>query len=187
MLFVDGENFAARGQATCQLQGRAFEAGGRWRRDIFLWMQRPAKERVVQVAATLPLQAYATRASYYTSVVGSDEDVRNTEEALWALGFTPFVFKKKKDGRSKGVDITLTKDLLTHAFHGHYDAAVLATGDADYTPAVSEVRRMGKQVHLMAFSSGLGDALRLACDSLTNLDPFLHLFPLAKETEPSAK
>jgi uncharacterized LabA/DUF88 family protein len=102
--------------------------------------------------------------------------------ALWNLGFTPVVFRKAKGSRSKGVDITLTKDMLTHAFHDHYDVAVLVTGDADYEPVVSEVRRQGKAVHLCAFTNGLADRLRLACDSFTSLDARLRDLPFVAPT-----
>ena len=33
--------------------------------------------------------------------------------------------------RSKGVDIILTKDMLSHAFPGNFDAALLVAGDGD--------------------------------------------------------
>ena len=45
-----------------------------------------------------------------------------------ALGssFPPEVFKRKREGeKAKGVDIALSKDLLSHAYLDNYDVAVL--------------------------------------------------------------
>ena len=44
--------------------------------------------------------------------------------------------------RAKGVDIALTKDLLSHAFLDNYDAVVLVAGDGDYVPVVEELKRL---------------------------------------------
>jgi uncharacterized LabA/DUF88 family protein len=42
----------------------------------------------------------------------------------------PHVFRREsKERKSKGVDITLTKDLLVNAFQDNYDVAVLIAGD----------------------------------------------------------
>src|SRR4051794_12186407 len=45
---------------------------------------------------------------------------------------------------AKGVDISLTKDMLVQAFLGNYDIAVLVAADGDYLPVVEEVKRLGK-------------------------------------------
>jgi uncharacterized LabA/DUF88 family protein len=62
------------------------------------------------------------------------------------------VFKKDKQGRkTKGVDITLTRDMLSHAFRGNYDVARLIAGDGDYLPLIEEVKRLGKRVQVCFF------------------------------------
>jgi uncharacterized LabA/DUF88 family protein len=97
-------------------------------------------------------------------------------EAIWKLGFTPEVFRKDKSSqKSKGVDITLTKDVLSHAFMNNYDVAVLIAGDGDYVPLVQEVKRLGKGVEVLLFAGnglGLNPELRLACDTFHRLDEF---------------
>jgi uncharacterized LabA/DUF88 family protein len=60
------------------------------------------------------------------------------------IGFHPEVFKKKHGVKSKSVDITLSKDLLVHAFYNNYDVAVLIAGDGDYVPLVQEVKDWAK-------------------------------------------
>src|SRR5262249_28661329 len=86
-----------------------------------------------------------------------------------ALSFDPQVFKKEAQSqRSKGVDITLTKDMLSHAFLGNYSQALLVAGDADYVSLVQEVKRMGKNVFVAFFSEprfGLSEELRLTADN----------------------
>lgn len=113
------------------------------------------------------------RAMYYTSMVGDDEAIRLASETLWELGFSPAVFKKaRRDQKAKGVDIALTKDMLSHAYLNNYDTAVLMAGDGDYLPLVEEVKRLGKRVHLSFFdSSATSFALKTACDRFCDLNP----------------
>jgi uncharacterized LabA/DUF88 family protein len=76
----------------------------------------------------VPLQAHAIRAHYYTSVTGDTEKANSIRNSLWNIRFTPHVFWKKKNTKSKGVDIALTTDLLSNAYRDNYDAAVLCAG-----------------------------------------------------------
>ena len=70
------------------------------------------------------------------------------------------MLQKVKGRPSKGVDIALTCDMLSHASHDNYDVAVLIAGDGDYVPLVDEVKRLGKLVHLVFFqSTGLNPKL----------------------------
>jgi uncharacterized LabA/DUF88 family protein len=94
------------------------------------------------------------------------------------MSFHPEVFKKPRTReRAKGVDIALTKDLLSHAYNDNYDATVLVAGDGDYVPLVNEVKRLGKLVYVVFFSAtGLSPDLRLASDRFFELD---NLFTMA--------
>jgi uncharacterized LabA/DUF88 family protein len=116
------------------------------------------------------LEPRALRAYYYTSQVA--DDLTGSREELWALGFSPQVFKKVKgQEKSKGVDIALAKDLLSHAHGGNYEVAVLVAGDGDYVPLVEEVKRLGKLVYIQLFPScGLNPELRLAWDAFFDLE-----------------
>src|SRR5207249_1613714 len=93
--------------------------------------------------------------------------------ALRSLRFDPQVFKRLSGTqKSKGVDIALTKDMLSHAFLGNYQNAVLIAGDADYIPLVEEVKRRGKRVFLAFFLGeglGLSEDLKLAADFFVDL------------------
>jgi len=59
--------------------------------------------------------------------------------------------KKKKEAKSKGVDIQMTVDILSQIYLDNIDTVYLIAGDGDYLPIISEVIRMGKQVYLAAF------------------------------------
>jgi len=54
----------------------------------------------------------------------------------------------------KAVDVFLAVDLVTMAINDIYDAAYILTADGDYTPAVAEVRRLGKKVYAASPMSG---------------------------------
>jgi hypothetical protein len=181
MLFVDGENLTARAQTVATKRGVQFETGPNFERDAFIWFRSCNPRRsLYRPAAGAGLDDHAVRAYYYTSTTGGDVAEERVRRALWEMHFAPVVFKKPKGARSKGVDITLTKDMLSHAFHGHYDVAVLCTCDGDYVPVVQEVQRLGKIVHLAALTSGLSEKLKVACDDFFDLDPRFNQFPTVK-------
>jgi uncharacterized LabA/DUF88 family protein len=46
----------------------------------------------------------------------------------------------------------------------------LASGDGDYLPLLQEVMRRGKQVEVLAFSSGLNEQLTYSVDRFLSLD-----------------
>jgi uncharacterized LabA/DUF88 family protein len=122
--------------------------------------------------AYLKLQQAAIRSYYYTATPGDDEKkLHEARTGLRTLGFQPEVFKKEKGTKSKGVDITLAKDMLSHCFLGNYDVAVLFAGDGDYVPLVNEIKRMGKVVYVPFFEQhGLNDKLALAADCFFDLE-----------------
>jgi hypothetical protein len=175
MLFVDGENFTIRAQKLAQARQHELAGGlvgGKYyRRDCFVWYPGWGAGGRLNYQSDLPLDDYAIRAYYYTSLVGDEQVIGDVRARLWDLGFTPQVFKRGADQvKSKGVDIALCKDMLSHGFQNHYDAAVLIAGDGDYVPLVEEVKRQGKAVYLWFFEQeGLNPALRLAADRFYDL------------------
>jgi uncharacterized LabA/DUF88 family protein len=169
MLFVDGENLTMSAQRVAEKAKLILPEGPFYTRDTFVWF--PTVNANTAMTSTeefsMPLQRRATRAHYYTSVQGDVPKVERISEALWDIGFAPMVFKKDRTrSRSKGVDIALTTDMLSHAFRDNYDVAFLYAGDGDYVPLVEEVKRLGKGVYVAFFSgAGLNDKLRLASDT----------------------
>jgi len=126
----------------------------------------------------IPLQSVAVRSYYYTSAKGDDDLLQKVRADLRTLDFDPTVFQKPADPnrKSKGVDISLTTEMLSGAFMNNYDVATLIAGDADYLPLVQQVKRLGKVVHIGFFNhpeAGLSPELRLASDSFFDTWPFM--------------
>jgi hypothetical protein len=170
MIFVDGENFTIRGQNA--VQGQIALAEGRfYKRNCFVWYPDWSAKGWLGRDPTTHPESLALRSYYYASAVGDDLALNDIARKLWNLGFSPQVFKRSADqGKSKGVDIALCKDMLSHAFQDHYDLAVLVAGDGDYVPLVEQVKRLGKLVHVWFFmKEGLNPSLELAADSFCDL------------------
>jgi hypothetical protein len=174
MMFIDGENLVVRGQAVAKAENVTLQKGEHWMPDVYLWMpgHHPRKS-LTNSPETLPVQQHGIRAYYYTSLIGSEDDVRATKDLVRGGGFYPVVHKRPANTkRSKGVDIALTIDMLRGAYMSLYDVAVLVTGDADYIPVVHEVQRLGKNVYLIGFdhpAGGLNPDLRLASDQFFDM------------------
>jgi uncharacterized LabA/DUF88 family protein len=172
MLFVDGENFTIRAQDYLRSQGRTIAESVYYKRDCFIWLPGCPARQSLFVSQTI-LTPWSERAYYYTSLKCDEPALRTVTKQLWGHGFSPSVFKKvRKEEKAKGVDIALTKDMLVHAFHDHYDVAVLLAGDGDYVPLVDCVKRYGKWV-LCAFFEGVGlsEDLKLAADEFCDITP----------------
>jgi len=164
MMFIDGENLTIRAQKIA-------EAGNiHHRQDVYLWFHfHPAEIFAGERCMRSPSQM--VRSYYYTAICGGTEALPEVKKHLWDIGFTPVVFTKAKDKPAKGVDIALTKDMLSHAFLNNYDVAVLVAGDGDYVPLVQEVKRLGKIVCVAFFEkSGLNPALMQESDIFIPLD-----------------
>ena len=176
MIFVDGENFAIEAQKLADKKGQPLREGPCFMRDVFVWMPDVPARKPPKPSSEF-LQETALRAYYYTSVQGDDEKLQEVKEAIQSLGFTPCVFKKPKGVRAKRVDITLTLDMVGHAYSNNYDVAVLFAGDGDYVPLVEHVKHLGKGVvvYFLAESPALNPDLRHAADTFVVFDDnFFH-------------
>jgi uncharacterized LabA/DUF88 family protein len=172
MAFVDGENLTLRAQDLAGKNELKLIEGKYYERDRFVWPpNHHARKVMVPPIFTRNIQLQSIRSFYYTSVTGDTDALHSVREKLWSLGFDANVFKKpKKQEKAKGVDIALTKDMLSHAFLDNYDAAVLVAGDGDYVPLVEEVKRRGKIVQVVFFAEhGTSQELRLASDGFEDL------------------
>jgi NYN domain len=181
MMFVDGENFAKSAQRALSLANIAPTAGLAWRRDVFLW----SPDHGPRWAAIEPVEpgdrpdwspvAFSTRpaaelrrAYYYTSDTADEPEWTQTRLAIRELGFEPRLFKRRQ-GRSKAVDVALASDVLTFGAAGHYEAAIIVAGDADYVPLVEAVKRLGLHVGVAFVTQGLSDELQIAADEYVDL------------------
>jgi uncharacterized LabA/DUF88 family protein len=176
MGFVDGENLTIRGQ-KCLDEEHVLPAANAeptlYQKDTFVWFPGLFGVDMVVRYEDLPehMQRFAIRSYYYTTVVGDEPKVQSVRENLWQLGFQPEVFRKpKRQIKAKGVDIALTKDMLSNAYFGNYDIALLYAGDGDYVPLVEEVKRLGKLVYTLFFEKWTHDELRLASDGFVDIE-----------------
>ena len=191
MLFVDGENFTARGQA---LLGDDLNFEGSetyYMKDVFLWIPIPHTARHLHmIDANLGNWNLdpAVRSHYYTSLKGSHEDVARVEDRLRELHFEPYVFKRENQRHSKGVDISMTVSALHHAHHDNYDVACLVAGDADFIPLVEEIKWLGKRAMVMFYEDNVAPRLRRAADDFYSItDRMRHAWIEAQRTAQSKR
>jgi uncharacterized LabA/DUF88 family protein len=176
ILFVDGENLTMRFQAMVA-------AGARPKNDtihepdVFVW-------RDSLVGGDHHRLENIVRTYYYTSVVGDELQVAEIKRQLARIEFSsraddgsttgnivPVVFKKPaRSQKTRNVDIRVVLDIMRFAFTDEVDRVYLASGDGDYLPLIDEVMRRGKQLEVLAFSSGLHGALQYSVDRFHNLD-----------------
>ena len=159
MVFIDGENLAI--QFTKLREGVEPRVDVVYEPNIFVWSKlAQAKHTACEIV----------RRYYYTCIKGDEPKIDSIIDQLKQLGIeAPRVFKKKKDGRSKRVDITLATEMLSHAHRKNYDIAVLVAGDEDYVPLVEAVQAEGGRVVLWFFKEGLSPNLHRAVDYCFNI------------------
>jgi uncharacterized LabA/DUF88 family protein len=166
MIFVDGENLAI--QFKQQIGANAPAKHVKYLNDVFVWSKY----------ANIPhhLNCEVIRKYYYTAVQGDENNLESVEHQLKEMGIeAPRVFKKQRGKKSKRVDITLSTDMLTHAYRENYDIAILVAGDDDYVPLVRAIKDEGRRVVLWFFenSKGLSKGLKLEADFFFDISWFL--------------
>lgn len=152
MVFVDGTNLLVELTKELDIKFRADKPPPSAFRYAQHWI-RPFRNHHTVI-----------RAFWFASYHGSDEYSDKIRSDLRKYGFEPILFKKR-DGKEKGVDIALTKEMLVNAFNQNFDIGYLFAGDEDYVGLVNEVKRYGPIVRGMFFEHGLSEELRLAFDS----------------------
>jgi hypothetical protein len=161
MLFVDGENLAIRYKKM--LNGKVPESHIVHVPDILVWSK----------LLNLGRHGWCDviRKHYYTCSTGDDVALNSNSILHKEAGIeAPLVFKKEKNRPGKQVDISLTTDMLSHAFRKNYDIAVLVAGDEDYVPLVKAVMSEGRRVVVWFVSDGLSPKLVSAADHFFKLD-----------------
>lgn len=198
MCFIDGENLTMRGQAVAESHSIQLTEGAWFSRDAFLWFPSMTPVSVIFHERQMSTYSLPIRSSYYTTACGDESRQRSVKEALRAAGFHAEVFKRSKtSGKSKGMDITLARDILAHGFRDNYDLMVLFAGDGDYVPLVEEIKRLGKIVFVAFFErEGMNSDLKLASDFFVPIDDalidswnfFAHkLIPNTRKFRPGSK
>lgn len=70
----------------------------------------------------------------------------------------------------KGIDASLSTDLLWHAFQKSYDTAIVITGDDDFTPPIERVKLLGRRIELWTFKESIGRDLKDTVDKINYID-----------------
>lgn len=155
MVFIDGENLAIRWKH--QLGNASAPSHVEHVPNVFVWSPYLNMRQHIYCSII--------RRHYYTSAPG-DIKVRDSYiDQLKSLGIeAPYVFPRTKSRGSKRVDITLSVEMLAHAYQKNYDAAVLVAGDEDYVPLVDAIKGAGRRVFLWFFEDGLSYTLRRSSD-----------------------
>ncbi|MCG8352579.1 MAG: NYN domain-containing protein [Chloroflexales bacterium] len=155
MVFVDGENLAIRWKN--QLGDDDVPSHVDHEPGVFVWSKYLNMKH--------HLHCSIIRKHYYTSSCGDTAKHNEIFDRLKLMDIeSPHVFPRTKNKGSKRVDITLSVDMLTHAYQKNYDAAVLVAGDEDYVSLVYAVKNAGRRVFLWFIENGLSDALRRSVD-----------------------
>jgi len=73
----------------------------------------------------------------------------------------------------KGIDASLTTDLLWHAFQKSYDTAIILAGDDDFVPPIQIVKLMGRRVEIWTFKEFIGREMRQTVDKINYIDDII--------------
>lgn len=175
MVLADGENLVFRYQDMIKA-GKRPNPNVTHISDVFVWHPNIAAVGNWSVV----------RVNYYTSAVAADDRIAELEQRVSKMvvhrnrepdtQICPRIFKKEaKSKKTKIVDISICIDALRHSYHGHVDAILLLSGDADYLPLVKEIMRNGTQVWVAALSDGLSPKIPSAADRFIDLDQWFFL------------
>jgi uncharacterized protein (TIGR00288 family) len=74
--------------------------------------------------------------------------------------------------KARNVDLQISIDLLRAAHLPAVDAIYLFSGDGDYVPLLQEAARLGKEIWVGAFSSGMNSKLKHVADTFVSLDSY---------------
>jgi len=80
---------------------------------------------------------------------------------------------EKKINYEKGIDASLSTDLLWHAFQNSYDTAIILTGDDDFVPPIEKVKLLGRRVEIWTFKDFIGREMKKIVDKINYIDDII--------------
>lgn len=178
LMLIDGENILSRFEEMVS-NGKEMKSATKHKKGTYVWHP---------TITTGPFLLDIIRVSYYTTIVGSYENIEEVKneihsiryefrieslsKSIYNMGYVcPHIFKKERQSsKNKSVDINICIDALRHTYNNSIDNLYLFSGDGDYIPLVQEVMRQGKRVFVGALSSGLNPQLRNEADEFIDLD-----------------
>ena len=76
--------------------------------------------------------------------------------------------------KQKGVDVSLSIEMLQKGYDEQYDFAIIIAGDSDFLEVVNAVKDSGKRVFGMYFRDHISDDLYGAFDARIEIDSFIN-------------
>ena len=73
----------------------------------------------------------------------------------------------------KGIDASLSTDLLWHAFQKSYDTAIIITSDDDFMPPIKRVKLLGRRVEVWGFKESIGRDLKKEADKIIYINDII--------------
>lgn len=184
MCFIDGENIVMRYQAM-MAEGALPNRQVVHESDCFLWHPKISMWSMFDFV----------RINYYTSTTGDAPRIEALKNKIssteYSASYThekgvpdataqlvPHVFHKpSKNTKTRNVDLQISIDVLRAAHLSNIQLIYIVSGDGDYVPLIQEVSRLGKEVYVAAFSSGLSPKLGYNVDAFQLLDGFFFRKP----------
>lgn len=119
--------------------------------------------KIIQAAIDLLSDKEQQQEEYVRGIKNLDLfDVRLGRHVLSPIG--GIVNKKNWNWRQKGVDSLIAIDMITKAFEGQYNTAILLAGDADFVEIVNSVKNLGMNVVGAFFPGHVAQELEYSLD-----------------------
>ncbi len=175
--FCDGENLVMRFQAMVEA-GAIPKKDVVFEKDCFVWHDGITRWSMFDFI----------RINYYTSTTGDVPRVDKLKDTISNTGYefsythdasapdasanlVPHVFHKpRKNIKARNADLQISIDVLRAANLPTLDMIFILSGDGDYIPLIQEAAKLGKEIWLASFSSGLHPKLRHHVDVYCCLD-----------------
>ncbi len=116
-------------------------------------------------------------AYFYTGVDLSKAKERSFLQQVEQAGYHVIGKKliRRSDGSKKAnVDVEIALDMYSKAIRGHYDTAILVSGDGDFAYAIHAIQKEGIRVEVIALSEMASRSLTNAADRFTDLGAIKH-------------
>src|SRR3989344_4361764 len=125
------------------------------------------------------------RIYYYDAIVKSNDPKHQEQEERFAkikridgyeIRLGRLIRKGSPDGplKQKGVDVRLSIDMLSKAYQGHYDFALLAAGDSDFLDLVEAIKDSNRRVYGFSFRDHVSKDLLDCFDTKIAIDNFVN-------------
>ena len=147
--------------------------------NIYRGAQEHAKDARIDYKKLVDLLAEQTnteimRTHFYTAVPKEtpidEKHFLDTIEHLPNFEVKTKPLRETSSGQEeKEIDVLIATDMLWNGLEGHYEHAILASGDEDLTPAVKRLKDAGLRVTVAAYKKSTSHELVAAADTYIDL------------------